>query len=179
MLERLKITANPRLIRARTLASPFASHRPPTRTRRAFSLVEVIAAIVLLAMLLSLSVKGLSALSASQRRIEQRGWAVQTAASVLEQATGRDPAEIDSAFVQQMSASTQVQQTLSGGQLTIDVGEATALGETPVARRVTVVVGWNDRAGMPVAPVRLSAWVHPLAQIADTPTEKQPAETDP
>ncbi len=179
MLERSMTTAAPRRAGASILAGPFAGHRPPTRTRRAFSLVEVSAAIVLLAMLLSLSVKGLSALSASQRRIEQRGWAVQTAASVLEQATGRDPAEIDSAFVQQMSASAQVQQTVPGGQLTIDVSEVPAAGETRVARRVTVVVGWNDRAGMPVAPVRLSAWVHPLAQIADTSTEKQTVETGP
>ena len=179
MLQRSNKATRRSLARERNRVGPLAGHRSPLRTRRAFSLVEVCVAVILLAMVLSLSVKGFAALSASQRRTEQRGRAVQTAASVFEQATAGDPTELDGAIAQLMAGSTQVRQTLPEGRLTIDVGEATAAGETLAARRITVVIEWNDRSGMPVAPVRLSTWVHPGATVAETLAEQPLAETEP
>ena len=123
--------------------------------RRAFTLLELIAASVLIGAMLTLCLQVLAATTAARRRAETRMIALQQSANVMERLAAVPWEELNEENVQKLELDKQVRRLLPDAQLEIQL--ATPPDE-PQARRITVSIGWSDRTGQAVGPVRLVAW---------------------
>lgn len=126
-------------------------------SRRAAVLLEVMVAVALLAAMFSVCLQALTAMARQRQVIARRACAVQEAANLLEQWTVRDWAAVTPEAVQSLDLSDEAKRMLPAGRLQVEVVPA---GNGPDAKRITVVVRWQNRPGQQPAPVRLSAWVY-------------------
>ncbi len=134
-----------------------------TCSRRGFTLVELIATCILLGVVFSVSIPLLTVVARERRSAEQRQFALQHAANLLERATTRDWAELPVGNQELTAAPGDVQTLLPGLERQVEVRE---LPESPRSKQVTVSIRWTSRSGQPVAPIRLSAWVYPNGEEA-------------
>lgn len=129
--------------------------------RRGSLLVELSAALVILAVVLGLCVQWLAVSARERREGERRAWALQEAQNVLERLDGQpnapDPVDLR----------LRVESALPAGRLEID---RVADPGPPMLTRVQVCIRWRDRPGLDAPPVVLTAWVTGPA----TPPESQP-----
>lgn len=125
--------------------------------RRGTSLLEVSIAAVLLAAILSTSIKMTFALVGQRRAAERRTVAIETAANVMERVAILPWNEVTSESLSQIKLPDELFLTIPSAKLTVDVTE----DESPAAKHIVVAVSWTNRAGQIVAPVRVSAWLHP------------------
>ena len=135
-------------------------HAPRERpcARCGFTLVELIATCILLGVVFSVSIPLLTVVARERRSAEQRQFALQHAANLLERATTKDWAELPVGNLELTAAPGDVQTLLPGLERRVEVAE---LQESPRSKQVTVSIRWLSRSGQLVAPVRLSAWVYP------------------
>ena len=125
--------------------------------RRGFTMVEIVAAVVLLATAMSLTVQILGALAAERRAAERRLCAVQEVANLMERVAARPWGEVTPESLKAVSLSPRAQRALPGAELAATVGDASASrGE----KRIGLRLRWRDRAGDWTAPVRLTAWIY-------------------
>ncbi len=132
------------------------SERPVAR--RGFTLIELIATCILLGVVFSVSIPLLTVVAQERRSAEQRQFALQHAANLLERATTKSWSELPVGDQSLTDAPADVQTLLPGLERQVEVKE---LSETPRSKQVTVSIRWKSRSGQLVAPVRLSAWVYP------------------
>src|SRR5690242_6981587 len=125
------------------------------RARRlcAFTLLEVIIAAALLAMLLIASVQMLRALSASQRASERRMVALEAVQAVSDQIANNPWDELSTKTAEKVSIPEPLNDFLHGVMLSASVDEAT----NPNSKRIRVEVTWNGPDGA-VAPVQMTTW---------------------
>lgn len=122
------------------------------------AVVEAIVAMVIALAVLA-TVGQLLALAAGQRRAAlQRAAAVREAGNLMEQVMARPWAEITPDKLAQLPLPESCRQSLPGVRLQL---EATAEGEPADAKRISIRIDWQDRAGQRVVPVRLVAWRYP------------------
>ena len=130
--------------------------------RRAFTLLEVSVAGVLLVALMAAAVQMLAWVAAERRASERRQWAMQEAANVMERITAQpwesltseDP---DSGRLASVELSPHAQQMLPEAELHVTVASEP---EQPDAKRLIVAVRWQRRPGEQPAQVRLTSWVY-------------------
>ena len=97
-----------------------------------------------------------------RRGTEQRQFALQHAANLLEDAVVRDVSELKPGELAIPDADADLVGLLPGLERTLVVLQND--GE-PVTRQITASIRWRNRAGELVAPLKLSAWVHPVKEV--------------
>jgi prepilin-type N-terminal cleavage/methylation domain-containing protein len=132
--------------------------RAESKSRGGFTLIELIATCILLGVVFSVSIPLLTVVAKERRSAEQRQFALQHVANLLEHAMTKGWAELPVGNQELASAPPEVQTLLPGLERQIEVKE---LSETPPSRQVTASIRWKGRSGEFVAPIQLSAWVYP------------------
>jgi hypothetical protein len=122
--------------------------------RRGIVLTELIVAAALLGTLLVVCLQLVAATSVQGRVAEQRRLAAIELGNVMEHLAARPWAEL----TPQMAApslSPSVRNRLPGAELKVEV--TTPSGE-PEARRIVVLLRWQDRAGQLISPMAITTW---------------------
>jgi hypothetical protein len=128
------------------------------RYRRAFTLLEVVIAAGMLAMLLTTSVQMLRALSLYQRGSERRAIALQAVQAVSDQIANTPWDQLTTESAKKATIPKQLDSYLPAAKLSISLEDET----TPTAsRRIHVDLTWNGPDGQSLAPVRLTTWAFP------------------
>jgi Tfp pilus assembly protein PilV len=123
--------------------------------RRGISLMEVAAAGILLAVMLTVCVQFLRATARQRRGLQARRAAIQEAANVMERVCARPWEELTPEAAGQVRLSEEAQAAVAGGALQVDVAQT---DEKPDGKRITVVLRWPGGPGQPDRSVRLVAW---------------------
>jgi hypothetical protein len=128
------------------------------RTRRlcAFTLLEVILAAAMLAMLLTASVQMLRALSVSQRASQRRTIAIEAVEAVSDQIANIPWLELSPKAAEKVTVPESLRGFLPGAMLSVSINDAAK----PASKRIQVELTWNGPDGV-VAPVRTTSWVFP------------------
>ena len=126
--------------------------------RRAFTLLEVIVAAAMLAVLLTTSVQMLRALSIHQRASERRAVALEAAEAVADQVANIPWDQLTAESAKKVTIPKPLDDYLLGAKLSVSLDEEAA--PTP-SRRLHIDLTWNGPDGQAVAPVRLTSWVFP------------------
>ncbi len=139
-----------------TVCQPAQS--PRGRGRRGMTIIEVVVAASVLAVLLASSVQVLSTLSKHQRAAERRVLAIETTQAMIEQLSNRRWDDLTPQLADELTVPQRVRPFLPGAKI-----KATVVDEQePVeAKRITVQLTWNSLGGQPAGPVRLTAWAFP------------------
>jgi len=130
-------------------------------TRHGFTLIELISTCILLGVVFSVSIPLLTVVAHERRSAEQRQFALQHAANLLEHTTTKSWTQLPVGEQTLTAAPTDVQMLLPGLERQVEVKE---LSEEPRSKQVAVSIRWKSRTGQLVAPVRLSAWVYPIEE---------------
>ncbi len=126
----------------------------PLKRHRGFTLLEMAIGAVLLGVVMALTVQIL-AWSASERRVsERRQRALYEASTLLERLASLPASKLTPETLDGARLSEDTQKALPGGRLKVAVADA-----ADGLRKLTVEIQYVDRAGEPVAPVRLTAFL--------------------
>jgi prepilin-type N-terminal cleavage/methylation domain-containing protein len=128
----------------------------PLTRRSAFSLLEVIVAAAILAVILTVAARMLNALGNQQQASQRRALALQTVQALAEQLGNLPWDELTPEAANRTNVPAVSQTHLPGAKLSIAVHEEQ---EPLSAKRVTVALTWNGPNGQPSGPVRLTTWV--------------------
>lgn len=129
--------------------------------RRGFTLVELIGTCILLGVVFSVSVPLLTLVARERRSTEQRQFALQHAANLLERATLKGWAELPVGEQELPAAPADLQSLLPGLERQVDVSEP---ADEVRSKQVAVSIRWKSAANQFVAPIRLVAWVYPIQE---------------
>ena len=132
-------------------------------SRSGFTIVEMIGTCLLLGILLSMTVPMLLLVAHERRSTEQRQFALQHAANLLENASARGWSALPAGSLTLPDADSELQGILPGLERSLVVVEHHE-GEVH-SRQVTASIRWQSRSGNLVAPLRLSTWVHPTKEV--------------
>lgn len=125
--------------------------------RRAYLLVEILMAGLLVGLAMAMTVKLLTATINQRRLSERRGWAIQESANVMERLTALPFRSLDTATARKeakLSASAEI--VLPGGRIEVQVRE---VNDGVLMKRIDVDVTWQSPAKLPELPVRLTSFV--------------------
>ena len=125
------------------------------RRSRGLTLVEVVAAASVLAVLLTTSVQMLSALAERQRAAERRTLAIETVQALVEQLGNMAWDDLTPQAAEQLALPDQARPFLPGAKLEAAIVDE---AEPVAAKRIVVKLTWNGPGGQPTGPVRLTAW---------------------
>ena len=125
--------------------------------RRGFTMLEIAVSAVMLATVMSVTVRLLGSLAAGRRAAERRLCAVQEVANLMERVTARPWGEVTPEGIRSVTLSPRALQALPGAELAATVDDA--LGNRG-EKRINLRLRWRDRAGTWTAPVRLTAWIY-------------------
>ncbi len=131
--------------------------------RTAFTLIEMMLAMMLLGVLFSVFVPMLLTIAHERRDAVREQVALQHAANVLEDVTLRPWAQ----FQERLTGpelSADLQPLLPDFQQTVAAADVEG---TPTTKRITVTVSWKHRSGQRTQPLMLHGWV-------TAPQEPQP-----
>ncbi len=132
-------------------------------SRSGFTIVEMIGTCLLLGILFSMTIPMLLLVAHERRSTEQRQFALQHAANLLENASARGWLELPVGSLPLPAADSELQEILPGLERSLVVVEHHE-GEVH-SRQVTASIRWQSRSGNLVAPLRLSTWVHPTKEV--------------
>lgn len=124
-------------------------------TRRGTTVLELLFAGALLAVLMTVCLQMLAATAAQHRAAEDRQTAIREAANLMERLGAISFGDLTPQRVAQVQLSEQARRALPGGELEIELNGPA--GQT-AAKRIVVLLRWQDKTGRFVRPVRLVAW---------------------
>ena len=124
-------------------------------TRRGMTVLELLFAGALLAVLMTVCLQMLSAAAGQRRAAEDRQTAIREAANLMERLSTVAWDDLTPEAVGDVQLSDEARRALPGGELEIQLSSP---AEQPEAKRIVVLLRWQDRAGRFVRPVRLVAW---------------------
>jgi prepilin-type N-terminal cleavage/methylation domain-containing protein len=127
--------------------------------RRGFTIVELICTLILLGVVFTVTISVLTAVGRERRSTEQRQYALQHAANLLEHATAQDWSKLPEGPQELPTASADLQALLPELDQRLEVTKA-----TEGAKRLTVSVRWKNRHGQLVSPLQLTTWVYPIEE---------------
>jgi hypothetical protein len=130
---------------------------------RGFTIVEMIAASGLTAMLVTMCVQMLSSTAVQRRAAERRMIAVEEATNVTESLGSLTWEELTPERIAEYRLSEPARQILGGGDLKIAIEPSTS---GPPAKLVRVEITWPSAGGGTDAPVRLSSWVFSRERVS-------------
>ena len=123
--------------------------------RRGFTLLELSVAMIILAALMSLSLKWVAATGGQRREARWRQAALGEAANVMERLAGQSWEELTAQQAAKVTLSDEARQALPDGTVAAQVAQPAG---DPEAKEIAVTVRWRPRAGTPETQVRLVAW---------------------
>ena len=123
--------------------------------RRGISLMEMTAAGILLAVMMTVCLQFLRATGHQRRGLQARRTAIQEAANVMERVCARPWGELTPELAAQVQRSEEARRALPDGELQVEV---TPTDQEPDGKRVAVVVRWPGGPEQPDRSVRLVAW---------------------
>lgn len=123
--------------------------------RRGTTLLEVTVSLLILSSVAVAFAQLLTLVSLQRRTAQRRQLATGEAANVMEQIAALSWSDLTKANVAKLKLSQAVASKLPAGKLKVDLAP---LPQQPEAVRVVVEIGWQNRAGQSVQPLRLSAW---------------------
>lgn len=129
--------------------------------RKAFTLLELTVASIMLGVLVAVSVQFITAAGRAQMAVRHRQAAICEAANVMERLALRPWDELVPEAMAQVKLSPESRQSLPGAELKIEVDE---LPQDPSARRIAVAIHWEEGPEGPQRPVRLVAWRYRTAE---------------
>ena len=125
------------------------------RRSRGITLIEVVAAASVMAVLMITTVQMLSALAERQRAAERRTLAIETVQALVEQLGNTAWDNLTPQAAERLALPDQARPFLPGAKLEAAVVDE---AEPVVAKRIFVKLTWNGPGGQPTGPVRLTAW---------------------
>lgn len=117
--------------------------------------MEIAAAGIVLAAMLTVCLQFLRATTGQRRGLQARRTAIQEAANVLERLCARPWDELTPEAAGQVQRSEEARRALPDGELQVEV---TPTDREPDAKRIAVVVRWPGGPEQPDRSVRLVAW---------------------
>lgn len=129
--------------------------RRSSRDRTAFTLIEMMLAMMLLGVLFSVFVPMLLTIAHERRDAVREQVALQHAANILEDVTLRSWDELQPSVTGPELPADQ-QPLLPNFEQTVTVA---AVDGTPSTKRITVAVSWKHRSGQRTLPLMLHGWV--------------------
>jgi type II secretory pathway pseudopilin PulG len=115
----------------------------------------MIVAMILLGAAMSIIVPTLGWMGVQNRVSLQRQEAVQGLHNLMDELTTRPYAELTPDAAAQIELPDALKTQLPGAKLQVEITET-----QPAAKRIQARLTWNQRNGSPLAPIRLTAWVH-------------------
>lgn len=123
--------------------------------RRGAFLLEAIAAGALLAVMLALVLRAMSATAVERRRMEHRAIALQEIAGAMERVAAMPAQEISPEALDRIGLSQSIDDLLPRPKLTWTVTQDKA---TPDAKHIRAMLTWQDLRGQQPARVHLDYW---------------------
>ena len=130
--------------------------------RGGFTIIEMIGTCLLLGILFSMTLPMLLVVARERRSAEQRQFALQQAANLLEEAVQRDWSDLQPGELKVPDPANDLQAVLPGLQQKLVVKQ---LADEFDTRQIIASIRWQNRAGELVSPLRLSAWVHSMKEV--------------
>lgn len=127
------------------------------RIRRGFTLVEMIGTCLLLGAMLSMTVPMVLLVARERQTVEQRQFAVQHAANLLEIVSSRHWSELTAGEMAIPEADADLSNVLPNLERSVVVKN---FDSTPEARQITALIRWRNPSGQVGQPIRLSTWVY-------------------
>jgi len=133
----------------------FPSNKSATR---AFTLLEIVAASAMLAVLLTSCVQMLRAISIHQRASDRRLVAMEAVQAMADEAANIPWNQLTADSAKKINVPKPLAGYLPGAKLSISLDNE----NTPAAaKRIHIELTWNGPDGQPVAPVQLTTWAFP------------------
>jgi prepilin-type N-terminal cleavage/methylation domain-containing protein len=126
--------------------------------RRGMTVIEIVAAAAILAVLLASVVQAFRVFDTHRRVAERRAVALETTQSLLEQLSNTPWDGLTPAIAEKLAIPAAVKSFLPGANVAASVAD---VSEPVVAKRVSVELKWNAPSGAEARPVRLTSWVYP------------------
>lgn len=152
---------------ALTTKQAFAGVDPPgemprsvrgLRSRMGLTMIELIAAATILAVLLASTVQVIRVLDSQQRNVARRTLALEIAQALLEELGNTRWEELAPAVGTEWTIPEALTQSLPGATASATIVEEQ---DPVVAKRVTIEIEWPTASGVSAAPTRLTTWVYP------------------
>jgi len=134
-----------------------------TRPARGISLVELMAAAALLAVLLVATVRILSAMAVQQRAIDHRHAAIQMADNAMERAFATPYSQLTPGEADTIATTVVSQEMLRSAELDVTFGPD---ADEEHATRIDIAVRWHEGADGVERTHRLTAWRYRLTSNA-------------
>jgi prepilin-type N-terminal cleavage/methylation domain-containing protein len=125
------------------------------KSRRGFTLLELIVALILLGTVSTIVIPALGWMGVENRLSLQRQEAVQGLGNLMDELTSRPYADLTTDAAEKLELPEALRNQLPGAKLKVEIAET-----EPGVKRIRLELGWNQRSGRPIAPLRLTAWVH-------------------
>ena len=126
--------------------------------KNGISLVELIVASAILAVMMAVSLQLLGLVASGRKAVQQRQTAVREAGNFMQRASALPWDKLDQQTLEGFSLSGNTADELQDARLIVTVLE------TPSAelktKRISISITWKDNKGQLVAPVKLTAWRH-------------------
>jgi type II secretory pathway pseudopilin PulG len=124
-------------------------------------MLEIVAAVALLAVLLAVAMRGATAVAAQRRALAHRETAVREAANLAERLAARPWNELVPEKPAAAGISDEAAASLAEAVVKVDVATPAA---DPAAKRVSVELTWLDSTGLPQRPARVVFWKYRTAR---------------
>ena len=126
------------------------------RTRRGVTIIELVAAMVLLAALLSSMSLAISRIVVQRHRLNQRNWANQATANVMEQLDSLPYSQLTESELGALALPANTDDVLPSASLRCMLEDQP---HTMVpGKRIRVVLQWKDRVNAPPNELQLVTW---------------------
>jgi prepilin-type N-terminal cleavage/methylation domain-containing protein len=129
---------------------------------RGFTIVEMLATCLLLGILFSMTIPMLLLVARERHSTEQRQFALQHVANLLEQATTQKWADLKPGELPLPEPDADLQLLLPGLERSLVVK---ASDDDTDSRQLSASIRWQNKAGDFVSPIRLSTWVQATKEV--------------
>lgn len=130
--------------------------------RRGISLIEMVGTLTLLGVMFAITVPMLLAVARERQASQQRQFALQHAANLLEHPVTRRWQELEPGELNLPDAPSDLRTILPGLERTLTVQDVAA---ESACRQITAVVRWQASSGDWASPVRLCTWVYSPKEV--------------
>lgn len=135
--------------------------------RRGATVVELVVSGIVLGAAMTVAVQ-LSAAAARQHRYaDDRQFAENELANLMEQITARYYATVDQTAFDDWEPSDAARDRLRGAKLNVEVTSTN--GDGPAGKRIALSLQWRDAGDQETAPARLVTWIYPPANPGGAP----------